>query len=116
MNDRTVCELDAVDETTDAGTDLNLLYRLKAAGELVPVSDRALDWLRDCNQRRCRRSLLRLCLLVAARERQREQQTDRCDEASWKAIKRTAIELRCRSRLHHSISHTHFRLSKNPAR
>ena len=114
MNDRTFLELDAVDEAADARADLNLLHRLKTPGELVPLGDRALDRLRDCHRRRRRRGRLRLRLLVAARERQREQQTDRCAAASWKAMKRTAIELRCRSRLHHSISHTHFRLSKDP--
>src|SRR4051812_43640642 len=35
VDDRTILELYTVDEAADAGTDLNLLDRLEAAGELV---------------------------------------------------------------------------------
>src|SRR3954470_7281392 len=97
-DDRAVLELYAIDEAADAGTDLNLLDRLEAAGELVPVGDGPFDRLRHRHRRR-RRGRLRLRLAVAASEREREQQTDRHAAASCKAAKRTAIESGRRSRM-----------------
>src|SRR3954471_10333286 len=108
-DDRTILELYTIDEAADAGPDLNLLYRLEATGELVPVGDGPFDRLRHRHLRR-RRGRLRLRLLVAASERDREQQTDRCAAASCKAAKRTPIDLGRRSRILCSISRTHFRL------
>src|SRR3954468_23202557 len=70
-DDRTILELHTIDEAADAGTDLNLLDRLEATGELVPVGDGPLDRLRHRHLRR-RRGRLRLRLLVAASERERE--------------------------------------------
>ena len=112
-DDRTILELYTVDEAADAGTDLNLLDRLEATGELVPVGDGPFDRLRHRHRRRRRRGRLRLRLLVAASEREREQHTDRCAAASCKAAKRTAIEPGRRSRILRSVSRTHFRLPKD---
>ena len=112
MDHVAVLELDTVDEAADAGADLNLLDRLEAAGELVPIRDGPFDRLRHRHRRR-RRGGLRLRLLAAASERQREQHTDRCPAASWKATKRTAIEPGRRSRMLRSVSRTHFRLPKD---
>ena len=111
-DDRTILELYTVDEAADAGTDLNLLGRLEATGELVPVGDGPFDRLRHRHRRR-RRGRLRLRLLVAASEREREQHTDRCAAPSCKAAKRTAIEPGRRSRILRSVSRTHFRLPKS---
>src|SRR3954467_11237587 len=36
-DDRAILELYTIDEAADAGTDLNLLNRLEATGELVPI-------------------------------------------------------------------------------
>ena len=47
MDDRAIAELDAGDEAADAGADLDLLDRLEAAGEFIPIGDGALDRLRD---------------------------------------------------------------------
>src|SRR4051812_4409085 len=91
-DDRTILELYAINEAADAGTDLNLLDRLEAAGELVPFGDSPFDRLCHRHRRRRRRGDLRLRLLVAASEHEREQQTDRCAAASREAAKRTAIE------------------------
>src|SRR5437773_5280756 len=110
-DDRTVLELYTIDEAADAGPDLNLLDRLEATGELVPVGDGPSDRLRRRHRRR--RGRLRLRLLVAASEREREQQTDRCAAASCKAAKRTTIEPARRSRILRSVSRTHFRLPKD---
>jgi hypothetical protein len=49
-DDRTILELYTVDEAADTGTDLNLLNRLEATGELVPVGDGSFDRLRHCHQ------------------------------------------------------------------
>ena len=46
VDDRTILELYTIDKATYAGTDLNLLNRLEATGELVPVGDRPFDRLR----------------------------------------------------------------------
>src|ERR1700755_559649 len=112
MDDRTILELYTVDETADAGTDLNLLDRLEATGELVPVGDGPFDRLRHRHRRRRRRGRLRLRLVVAASEREREQHTDRCAPASCKAAKRIAIAPGRRGWILRSVSRTHFRLSK----
>ena len=65
LDDVAVLELDMVDEAADPGADLDLLDRLEAAGELVPIGDGALGRLRDGHRRRrggraaapaCRRS------------------------------------------------------------
>src|SRR3954447_13974923 len=109
MHDVAVLELDVSNETANAGTDLNLLDRLEAAGELVPVSDGPFDRLCYRHRRRRRSGRLRLRLLVAASERERKQQTDRCAAASRKAAKRTAIEPGCRSWMPRSVSRSHFR-------
>src|SRR3954447_10069561 len=111
-DDRTILELYTIDEAADAGPDLNLLYRLEATGELVPVGDGPFHRLRPRHRRR-RRGRLRLRLVAAAGEREREQQTDRCAAASCKAAKRTSIELGRRSRILCSVSRTHFRLPKD---
>ena len=110
MHHVAVLELDIGDKAADAGTDLNLLDRIEAAGELVPVRDGPFDRLCHRHRRRRRRGCLRLRLPVAASEREREQHTDRCAAASCKAAKRTAIEPGRRSRILRSISRTHFHL------
>src|SRR4029453_3692394 len=92
MNHVAILELDIGDEAADAGTDLNLLDRLEATGELVPVGDSPFDRLRHRHRRRRRRGRLRLRPLAAASERKREQHKDRCAAASCKAAKPTAIE------------------------
>src|SRR3954447_6769977 len=110
-DDRAILELYTIDEAADAGTDLNLLDRLEATGELVPVGNGPFDRLRHRHRRRRRRAHLRLRLLVAASEREREQHTDRCAAASAKP---TAIEPGRRSRILRFVSHSHFRLPKGP--
>ena len=112
MDHVAVLELDAGDEAADPGADLDLLDRLEPAGELVPIGDGALDRLRDRHRRR-RGGRLRRRLFAAARQRDRQQHTDRCAAASRKATKRTAIESGRRSRMLRSVSRTHFRLSKD---
>ena len=112
VDEGAVPEFDTVDEAADAGANLNLLDRIEPPGELVPVRDGSLDGLGDGDGRGGGRGL-RLRLLAAASERQREQHTDRCPAASWKATKRTAIEPGRRSRMLRSVSRTHFRLPKD---
>jgi hypothetical protein len=110
MHHVAVLELDIGDKAADAGADLDLFDRLETAGELIPIGDGALGRLSNGHLRRGGRRLLRS--LIAADERQREQHTDRCAAASWKAAKRTAIESGRLSRILCSVRRTHFRLPK----
>ena len=67
-------ELDTdVDEAADAGANLNLLDRLEAAGEFIPVGDGTFDRLRHRNGRRRGSRLLTAGLSSQPDERQRDQ-------------------------------------------
>jgi hypothetical protein len=52
MDDRTLGETHALQESADAGSDLDRIDGLEMAGELVVVGDDALDCRRDRNLRR----------------------------------------------------------------
>ena len=71
-DDRAIAEFDTVDEAADAGANLNLLDRLEASGEFVPVGDGPLDRLRHGDGRRRGSRRLRR-FVVAGGQRQREQ-------------------------------------------
>src|SRR5581483_740438 len=86
VDDRTILELYTIDEAAYAGTDVNLLNRIEATGELVPVGDSPFNRLRHRHQWR-RRGRLRLRLPVAANEREREQHADWCGTVSGKTAK-----------------------------
>ncbi len=71
-----VAEFDRRNEATDAGTNLNLLDRIKPPREFVPVRDGSLDGLGDGDGRGGGRGLRRL-LFLAAREKPGEHDEDR---------------------------------------
>src|SRR5690349_1496508 len=79
MDHVTVLELDIGDKAADPGANLNLLHRLEAAGELVPIRDRALDRRCDGDRRRCGGSLL-LRLLAGGQGRSKQEQQSKLAE------------------------------------
>jgi hypothetical protein len=72
LDDGAVAEFDRCHETADAGANLDLLDRLEAPGEFIPVGHGPLHRLRDGDGRRGRSRLLRR-LVATSRQRQRQQ-------------------------------------------
>src|SRR6185295_12840258 len=70
-HDGAVAEVDAGDETADAGANLDLLHRLEPPGEFIPVGNGTLHRLRNGDGRR-RSGRLLWRLVAARRQRQRE--------------------------------------------
>ena len=89
MDHVAVFELDIGDEAADPGADLDLLDRVEAPGEFVPVGDGALDRLGDRDRRRSRgRRLWRL--VPAGRQRdgeQNEQRAERRGGNGWRTLR-----------------------------